>query len=120
MNQRKYEETLPLQQENAKGENGPKVLTSTRGYWLLLLVSWWVGGLSTEHLDRQKQNCCVKNQGSYKLWVAKFQMFPRLFQTRLVLKMPVPKLKPSLIPLNRLHKSWKRRLLTSDQDMEVY
>ena len=34
--------------------------------------------------------------------------------------MPVPKLKPSFIPLNHLHKSWKRRLLTSDQDMEMY
>ena len=32
---------------------------------------WSHGGLGVylpEHFDRQKQNCCVKNQGSYKLW----------------------------------------------------
>ena len=42
------------------------------------------------------------------------------FPNQICFKMPVPKLKPSFIPLNHLHKSWKRRLLTSDQDMEVY
>lgn len=32
---------------------------------------WFHGGLGVhlpEHLDRQKQDCCVKNQGSYKRW----------------------------------------------------
>ena len=49
-----------------KAENGPKVLISISGYWLSLLVSWWVGGLSTRTFGQTKAKLLC--QGSYKLW----------------------------------------------------
>ena len=65
---------------------------------------WSHGGLGVylqEHLDRQKQNCCVRVHINFGKIPDVSQTFPK----QICFKMPVPKLKPSFIPLNHLHKS---------------